>query len=133
MSCRQCQRAAWHPVATGPGRPDQGANGTGSAFVGLTRGVVLSALPDLGHGVIRLGVDDLEPTLRLTDCARCRWSVNLEGVPVVESMSDLDRRVRWDHAWRTFAAVATTAQIDPAVHSSRAVLQVGPVAPRRFK
>jgi hypothetical protein len=81
-------------------------------------------------GVIRLSVDELEPTLRLTERARWRWALSLEGVPVVESTSDLDRRVRCDHAWRTFVKLAPTAPIDPALHTFRAVAAIGPVTLR---
>lgn len=80
--------------------------------------------------VVRRRVDELEPSLRLTERARWRWSLSLEGRPIVESTGDLDRRVRGDHAWRMFAALAPTAQIDPVVHAFRAVAAARPLVSR---
>lgn len=69
--------------------------------------------------LVRVRADDLEASLRLTDRARWRWELCLEGQPVVESTGDLDRRVRCDHAWRNFVSLAPTASIDPVVHTFR--------------
>jgi hypothetical protein len=103
---------------------------------GLARTVVAHASVEAARasiGLIRLAVGELEPTLRVTERARWRWTLSLEGVPVVESMSDLDRRVRCDQAWRTFVAIAPTAPIDPVLHTFPAVVAAGPVTSRRVE
>jgi len=48
----------------------------------------------LSIDLVRRRIDELEPSLRLTERARWRWSLSLEGQPIVESTGDLDRRVR---------------------------------------
>jgi hypothetical protein len=88
------------------------------------------AAAHLSIDVVRRRIDELEPSLRLTERARWRWSLSLEGQPIVESTGDLDRRVRGDHAWRMFAALAPTAQIDPVVHAFRAVVAARPLVSR---
>lgn len=91
---------------------------------GLARTVAPHSSVEAAHeaiALVRLRVDELEATLRLTERARWRWALSLGGAPVVESMSDLDRRVRCDHAWRTFVALAPTAATDPSLHTFRAV------------
>jgi hypothetical protein len=69
--------------------------------------------------LVRLRADEFEASLRLTKSARWRWELCLEGQPVVESAGDLDRRVRCDQAWRNFVGLASTASIDPVVHTFR--------------
>ena len=66
---------------------------------------------------VRQAVNELEPSLRLTDRSRWRWTLSLNGVPIVESLSDLDRRVRCELAWRSFVACAPSAATDPTVHT----------------
>jgi len=58
------------------------------------------AAAHLSIDLVRRRIDELEPSLRLTERARWRWSLSLAGQPIVESTGDLDRRVRGDHAWR---------------------------------
>jgi hypothetical protein len=88
------------------------------------------AAAHLSIDLVRRRIGELEPSLRLTERARWRWSLSLAGQPIVESTGDLDRRVRGDHAWRTFVAVAPTAQIDPVVHWFRAVVVARPLVSR---
>ncbi|HZL01517.1 MAG TPA: hypothetical protein VFC48_00145 [Cellulomonas sp.] len=88
------------------------------------------AAAHLSIDLVRRRIDELEPSLRLTERARWRWSLSLEGQPIVESTGDLDRRVRGDHAWRMFVALAPTAQIDPVVHAFRAVVAARPLVSR---
>jgi len=103
-------------------------NGRGLARTVTAHESVAAALASID--MIRRGVDELEPSLRLTDRARWRWSLSLDGTPVVESMSDLDRRVRCDHALRAFVELAATASTDPVVHTFRAVVALRPAASR---
>ncbi|MFI2755112.1 hypothetical protein ACGIF2_16910 [Cellulomonas sp. P22] len=89
---------------------------------GLARTVAPHATVDAAHvaiAVVRLRVDQLEASLRLTERARWRWTLCLDGQPLVESAGDLDRRVRCDHAWRNFVSLAPTASVDPVVHTFR--------------
>jgi hypothetical protein len=81
-------------------------------------------------GVVGIRAAELEASLRLTERARWHWALSLAGVPVVESTNDLDRRVRCDHAWRTFVALAPISRIDPVVHTYRAVVAARPSAMR---
>ena len=62
---------------------------------------------------------DLEPSMSLTQYARWHWVLGLDGEPIVESLCDLDRRVRCDLAWRSFKELAPSALIDPVVHRFR--------------
>lgn len=89
---------------------------------GLARAVTPFASVDAAYasiGFVRRVVAELEPSMRLTKRARWRWTLSLDGFPVVESLFDLDRRVRCEHAWRAFVEVAPVAALDPAVHSYR--------------
>jgi len=81
---------------------------------------------------VRSRASDLEPSMRLTPFARWHWVLALDGEPIVESLCDLDRRVRCDQAWRSFTALAPAAAIDPVVHRFRSSsLPVGAFAQGR--
>ncbi|WP_448631221.1 hypothetical protein [Cellulomonas soli] len=83
---------------------------------GLARGPV--GYPDVGsvqdavhHLLARIG--QLETVLRLTPEYRWWWALHLDGVPVVQSIGDKDRRVRCEHAAQKFLDLAPEAGIDP--------------------
>jgi hypothetical protein len=87
---------------------------------GLARTVAAHPSVEAAHasiGLVRRVANELEPSLRMTDRTRWRWTLSLDGVPIVESLWDLDRRVRCELAWRAFAAVAPTAATDRTVHT----------------
>ena len=79
--------------------------------------------------LMRRRAADLEPSMRLTQQARWHWVLGLDGQPRVESLCDLDRRVRCDLAWRSFRELVPSAEIDPVVHRYRSTgLPAGVVA-----
>lgn len=84
----------------------------------------------LAIGVAGTCAAELEASLRLTERARWHWTLSLAGVAFAESTNDLDRRVRCDRAWRTFVTLAPVSQIDPVVHTFRAVVAARPTALR---
>src|SRR5450830_733889 len=82
------------------------------------------AAAHLSIDLVRRRIDELEPSLRLTERARWRWSLSLAGQPIVESTGDLDRRVRGDHAWRMFAALAPMSPQRIAVRMATTLVAV---------
>lgn len=93
------------------------SNGRGLARAAAPHPTVAAAHAAIS--LVRLRANEFEASLRLTESARWRWQLCLAGQPVVESATDLDRRVRCDHAWRNFVSLAPTASIDPVVHTFR--------------
>jgi len=82
--------------------------------------------------LVRCRATDLEPSMRITRHSRWHWVLGLDGEPIVESLRDLDRRVRCDLAWRSFTALAPTAAIDPVVHTFRSPVSASLALSRSF-
>jgi hypothetical protein len=103
----------------------------------LARSVVAYDSVEGAHASIALmrqRAAEFEPSMRLTQQARWHWSLSLDSRPIVESLCDLDRRVRCELAWRTFQDLVPSAAIDPVVHRYRStVLPVGLVSLSRAR
>jgi hypothetical protein len=90
-------------------------NGRGLARTVAPHRSVEAALESIE--LVRRVAHTLEPSLRMTDRTRWRWVLSNDGVPIAESPFDLDRRVRCELAWRSFATLAPIASIDPTMHT----------------
>lgn len=101
-------------------------NGRGVARMPHGVGALDEAREAVASVVERL--DSLSTVLRLTDAYRWHWVLQADGVPVAEGIGDQDRRVRCEYACRTFAVLAATARIDPALVTFR---RVGAPSPPR--